>query len=147
MRLAEGENIYRDLLKHLEKFEEIIAIIEKRWPIAKDSTVDAMKSRLRQVLEGLEVLDEGRLSQEVALLADRWDIEEELSRSRSHAERFRTSVDGDEEVGRKLDFLVQEMNREVNAIASKVRDAEMRWLVVEAKTTLEKLREQAQNVE
>ncbi len=147
MRLAEGENIYRNLLKHLEKFEEIIAIIERRWPIAKDSTVDTIKSRLRQVVEGLEVLDEGRLSQEVALLADRWDIEEELSRSRSHAERFRASVDGDDEVGRKLDFLIQEMNREVNAIASKVRDAEMRWLVVEAKTTLEKLREQVQNVE
>lgn len=111
MRLAEGRNIYRDLLKHLERFEEIIAIIEKRWPIAKDSTIDAMKSRLRQVVEGLEVLDEGRLSQEVALLADRWDIEEELSRCRSHAERFRASVDGDEEVGRKLDFLIQEMNR------------------------------------
>jgi len=98
-------------------------------------------------VEGLEVLDEGRLSQEVALLADRWDIEEELSRCRSHAERFRASIDGDEEVGRKLDFLIQEMNREVNAMASKVRDAEIRWLVVEAKTALEKLREQVQNVE
>ena len=89
----------------------------------------------------------GKYVQEIAIISDKWDISEELSRTRSHLEKFNEILKEKEALGRKLDFLIQEMNREINTIASKVSDSEIRWLVVEGKTTLEKIREQVQNVE
>jgi uncharacterized protein (TIGR00255 family) len=80
-------------------------------------------------------------------MGDKWDISEEFVRSRSHCRQFRTILKGPSSEGRKLDFLIQEMNREVNTMGSKITDAELRWMVVEAKTLLEKIREQVQNVE
>jgi uncharacterized protein (TIGR00255 family) len=95
---------------------------------------------------GLEI-DQNRIAQEISLLADKWDVSEELTRLSAHAAKFREIASGKESEGRKLDFLVQEMNREVNTMGSKVGDAEFRWTVVEAKSCLERIREQIQNVE
>ena len=92
-------------------------------------------------------MDEARVAQEVSLLSDRWDVSEELARLAAHVERFQETMDGRDLAGRRLDFLIQEMNREVNTMGSKVADAEFRWGVVEAKSCLERIREQIQNVE
>ena len=107
-----------------------------------------MGTRLQALLDqGGWRLDEARFAQEAAVLADRWDVAEELSRSESHMAQFRSVMAEEGGVGRKLDFLVQEMNREINTMGSKVSDGRIRWLVVEAKADLERMREQIQNVE
>jgi uncharacterized protein (TIGR00255 family) len=105
-----------------------------------------LKTRLEQLLEGAE-MDESRLFQEVALLADRCDITEELVRLSSHFNQFDEALRSFEPVGRKLDFLMQEMNREVNTIGSKSNDAGITNLVIQIKAEMEKMREQVQNVE
>lgn len=105
-----------------------------------------LKARLEQLLEGAE-MDESRLFQEVALLADRCDITEELVRLSSHFNQFDEALRSSEPVGRKLDFLMQEMNREVNTIGSKSNDAGITNLVIQIKAEMEKMREQVQNVE
>jgi uncharacterized protein (TIGR00255 family) len=92
-------------------------------------------------------IDPNRVAQEVSLLADKWDVSEELARLASHISKFGEIASGTESEGRKLDFLIQEMNREVNTMGSKVGDAEFRWMVVDAKSCLERIREQIQNVE
>ena len=94
----------------------------------------------------LEV-DEARIAQEVALMSDKWDVSEELARLEVHTEKFRQTMDIQEPCGKKLDFLIQEMNREINTMGSKVNDADFRWGVVEAKTCIERIREQIQNIE
>ena len=107
-----------------------------------------MKKRMEDSVASFgEQLDQGRLLQELALLTDRWDLTEELARLRSHIAKFISTGEEKDSSGRKLDFIVQEMNREVNTLDSKVADAEIRWLAVEAKATLERIREQIQNVE
>ena len=105
-----------------------------------------LKTRLDQLLEGVE-MDAGRLAQEVALMADRSDVTEELVRLASHFDQFDEALQLTEPVGRKLDFLMQEMNREVNTIGSKSSDAEVTSLVIRIKAEMEKMREQVQNVE
>jgi uncharacterized protein (TIGR00255 family) len=105
-----------------------------------------LKARLEQLLEGTE-LDETRLAQEVALMADRCDVTEELVRLASHFNQFDEALRLPEPVGRKLDFLMQEMNREVNTIGSKSSDAGITTLVVRIKAEMEKMREQVQNNE
>jgi len=105
-----------------------------------------LKQRLDQLLEGVE-MDPVRLAQEVALMADRCDVTEELVRLASHFDQFDEALATDEPVGRKLDFLMQEMNREINTIGSKSSDAEITSLVIRIKAEMEKMREQVQNVE
>jgi uncharacterized protein (TIGR00255 family) len=94
-----------------------------------------------------EAVREQRLAQEIVLLSDRWDVSEETARLRSHLVKFKESLNGREAVGRKLDFLSQEINRELNTLDSKVSAANVRWMAVDGKTTLEKIREQIQNIE
>ncbi len=148
MRQAEGEHLEEDLRSHLHLFEERIGLIERRWPDMRDNAFRSMVERVTSLaMECGSPFDQGRLLQEMALLSDRWDIAEEIARSRSHLEKFRQILNDEEGSGKKLDFLLQEMNREVNTIASKVLDAELRWIAVEAKSDLERLREQIQNVE
>ena len=103
-------------------------------------------SRIQPLLQEVS-LDEGRLAQEVALYADRSDITEELVRIRSHLNQFNTYLELDEAVGRRLDFLIQEIHREVNTLSAKASDASISAMVVEMKSELEKMREQVQNVE
>lgn len=148
MRLQEGKDLQNDILHNLEEYERIENSIETSWETARDSALQNLKQRIQEISEGSgNSIDESRIAQEIAIMADKWDISEEISRTRSHIEKLREVVDSDEAVGRKLDFLLQEMNREINTMASKVSDAEIRWLVVEGKTFLERIREQVQNVE
>lgn len=146
MRFREGEALANDLRARRQQVAEWAALIGERTPQVVIEYRQKLKSRLEQLLEGAEV-DEGRLAQEVALLADRSDITEELVRLSSHFSQFDEALRSSEPVGRKLDFLMQEMNREVNTIGSKSNDAGITNLVIQIKAEMEKMREQVQNVE
>ena len=148
MRELEGSHLRGDVLGHVEELEKLVADIENKWQSAKDAAFTAMRERLTDALAGLgEKLDEGRMFQEIVILSDKWDVSEEIARLKSHISKFRSTGDEKESSGRKLDFLVQEMNREVNTLDSKVADADIRWLAVDAKAALEMVREQIQNLE
>ena len=92
-------------------------------------------------------IDEARIAQEVALMSDKWDVSEEVVRLEAHTEKFRQIMEAQEPSGKRLDFLIQEMNREANTMGSKIADTQFRWGVVEAKTCIERMREQIQNIE
>ena len=148
MKRAEGDKLRDVVEKNLETFEDIVRGLEERWRAASAEALEALRSRIERVMEHFDLeVDEARVAQEVSLLSDRWDVSEELARLGSHIDRFRETVAGDEPSGRRLDFLIQEMNREVNTMGSKVGDSDFRWGVVEAKSCLERIREQIQNVE
>jgi len=148
MRETEGKHLLDDISMNLDQYTEHISGIEASWAKAREEALRGLKDRISELMEGSGYsVDEGRLAQEIAMMSDKWDVSEELSRTRSHLKKFRDSLKEKEPLGRKLDFLIQEMNREINTIASKISDASIRWLVVEGKSTLEKIREQVQNVE
>lgn len=143
MRALEGEHLGADLLGNLEELSALVRGITDRAP----EVPREYRQRLMTRLEEWQVnADPQRVAQEVALMADHCAIDEELSRLQSHIAQFRSSVENGTEVGRKLDFLLQEMNREINTIGSKASDAEISGCVVNAKCVVEKLREQVQNV-
>lgn len=156
VKQAEGVELLKDILHNLSDYARIIDSIESSWQASIPDALMMVRQRLDKFLTeaagGLKV-DENRLAQEVAILSDKWDISEELVRSHCHIEKFKEIMnagaesDKVEPVGRKLDFLIQEMNREINTIGSKVPSTEQRWAVVEAKSSLERIREQIQNVE
>lgn len=146
MRTREGEALEADLLARRRQIAEWTAQLSVRAPQVVNEYQLKIKARLEQLLGGNE-LDEARLLQEVALMADRCDITEELVRLASHFDQFDETLRLSEPVGRKLDFLMQEMNREVNTIGSKSNDAELTTMVVRIKAEMEKMREQVQNVE
>ncbi|MBR5746081.1 MAG: YicC family protein [Clostridia bacterium] len=146
MREKEGEKLAEDLLGHLSVLEELRGKIASRAPAAVAESNEKMKARIKELLDGADY-DETRLLTECAVFADKADISEELARLGSHFSQFRGIINENAPVGRKLDFLVQEMNREVNTIGSKANDGEIAKLVIEAKSTVEKIREQIQNVE
>lgn len=144
MRKAEGENMKQDLLYHLsllEKLRDDIALLAPEVPAL-------YRERLSARLQDASVqCDPQRLAQEMALMADKCAIDEELSRLLSHFAQMHTLMEEDGEVGKKLDFLTQELNRECNTIGSKANDARITSLVVSAKNEVEKIREQVQNIE
>ncbi|MDO9508781.1 MAG: YicC/YloC family endoribonuclease [Thermovirgaceae bacterium] len=148
MRSLEGSHLQQEITDHLERFHILVLDIGARWAVAKDIAAGSLKERIRLLLDsgGFEC-DEGRIAQEIIILNDKWDIAEEMARLASHVDKFRGIVHNDVVSGKTLDFLVQEMNREINTIASKVQDADIRWVSVEAKSALESIREQIQNVE
>ncbi|MCA1062315.1 YicC/YloC family endoribonuclease [Rossellomorea sp. AcN35-11] len=145
MREKEGELLKEDFLIHLKQFENKMEDLINHAP----EVVNHYRERLRKrILEYNETsFDETRLLTEVAIFADKSDITEELTRLESHIQYFHTTMQDDAPIGRKLDFMIQEMNREVNTIGSKANDSFIATIVVELKSTLEKLREQVQNVE
>lgn len=145
MRRAEGENLRRDLSGNLSKVAALRDRIASRAPEVPRLYRERLLSRMAEW--PCEGLDETRVAQEVALLADKCAIDEELSRLESHIAQFADTMDGSGDAGKKLDFLLQEMNREVNTIGSKASDLEITKCVVDAKCLLEKLREQVQNVQ
>jgi uncharacterized protein (TIGR00255 family) len=146
MREREGAGLRADLQGHLAQLEELSAGIAARASGEPERARQRLEQRIAQL--GLaEGLDDGRLAQEVALVAERCDVSEELARLKIHGEQLRQMFASDEPIGRKLEFMLQELNRELNTVASKTGDAEAGTLVVEAKATLEKMREQVQNVE
>lgn len=146
MRATEGAALRRDLEDRVNELERLIAVVEERGP----QRVVETKARLREKLDELandERMNPDRLELEIALVADKLDVTEETVRFRSHTQQFREALDGGGEVGRKLNFISQEMNREVNTIGSKSNDAELTRTVVSMKEELEKIREQVENVE
>ncbi|MBQ9881984.1 MAG: YicC family protein [Synergistes sp.] len=148
MRETEGAHLCEEVLGHVDDLEKITFEIEKRWLPTRDAAFEALKARVCETLEKAGgALEDSRYMQEIVLLTDKWDVSEELARLKSHIAKFRETGDSDESTGRKLDFLVQEMNREVNTLDSKIADAEIRWLAVDAKACLERIREQIQNLE
>ena len=146
MRRREGAALASDLGARLDGIEEKLSGIEERAPERAVEYLARMKERLRDLLEGLE-LDRDRLNLELSLYADRIDISEECTRLRSHLGQARETMEADEPAGRRLNFLLQEMHREVNTLGSKANDAEIGYLVVGIKEELEKIREQVQNIE
>lgn len=148
MKKAEGEKLFAVVNDDLNKFDEINNFLEERWKVASGEALEALRTRIETVMEHFALeIDEARVAQEISLMSDKWDVSEEIARLKAHIERFRETMSSDEPAGRRLDFLVQEMNREINTMGSKVADSDFRWGVVEAKSCLERIREQIQNVE
>ena len=146
MRLVEGQAIEEDFLKRLKLIEAYLDDIEGRAPAMVEAYQKRLTEKMHKMSQDTE-LDESRLMQEVAIFADRCDITEEIVRLRSHLKQFQNYMSVDDSIGRRLDFLIQEINREVNTISSKTFDSSISAKVVEIKGELEKLREQIQNVE
>jgi uncharacterized protein (TIGR00255 family) len=146
MRAQEGKAIEEDFFLRLDLIEMHINVIEERSPIVVTEYKERLKNRIETLSEDFQI-DEGRLAQETAIFASRCDITEELVRTRSHLKQFRSYMSAEDSVGRKLDFLTQELNREINTISAKASDALISSRAVEVKAELEKLREQIQNVE
>ena len=146
MRIKEGEAIEADFLERLNLLEEYVNEVGNRAPSLVEEYRKRLKDKIDRILKDM-TLDDIRLAQEVALFAERSDITEELVRIRSHLKQFREYLSMDDAIGRRLDFLIQELNREVNTLSSKASDSFISRVVVEMKAELEKLREQVQNVE
>ena len=146
MRRREGEALAKDLSVHLDAIRTAKSLVQKKAPGLAREAFDRMTARVKTLLQG-ELPDQGRLNQELALYADRSDLSEELVRLESHMLQFDQTLASKESVGKTLEFLLQEMGREVNTIGSKANDADIAQLVVRMKAELEKLREQVQNVE
>lgn len=146
MREAEGQNIQRDLLARIGTLENFVWELEKLAPEIVAAYRQRLENLLREYL-AKEDIDESRIIQEVALFTDKVNYTEETVRLRSHFDQFRQIITAGEPVGRKLDFLIQEMNREINTVASKANSAGAAQFVVDVKSEIEKIREQIQNIE
>ena len=146
MRAGEGERLCNDLLNRVTTVESIAAKIDTRAPLVVEEYRTKLSERIESMLGGVEV-DRTRLATEVALFADKASINEELVRLASQVTEMRKVLGSDEAAGRRLDFVVQEMNREFNTIGSKANDAEITNLVIAGKGEIEKIREQVQNIE
>ena len=146
MRAAEGEKLKADLLNHLDTVEALVGKIEEKTAGRVQAYVEKLYARLQELL-GDSSIEESRLVTEAAIFADKTAIDEETVRLHSHISQYREILAGDGPVGRKLDFLTQELNRESNTIGSKCQDVDITRLVVELKSEIEKLREQIQNLE
>ena len=146
MRAVEGHELQKELLARVDRIEASVRLIEANAGNIADFYREKLQKRLAEVLEKA-VVDETRLAQEVAYLAERCDISEEIARLNSHLGQLRELLSGDGEIGKKLDFLLQETNREANTILSKASELEICDAAIDIKTEVEKLREQANNVE
>lgn len=146
MKRLEGESLTKDLQHRLERIVQQLETIKQRFPSHLKVSLNRLRERLHSLLEGMEV-DASRFQQEIAFLTERMDITEEIVRAESHLTQFLSLLKGDEPVGRKMDFLLQEIHREVNTLSAKANDAEISQKVVEVKSELEKIREQVQNIE
>jgi uncharacterized protein (TIGR00255 family) len=147
MRKEEGENLYSDLASRMDYIEKNLIEIEKDAekipPIYKQKLMD----KISYLTKDTDMLDPVRIAQEAAILADKSDISEEIVRLYSHIKQFRGILDADDSQGRKLNFLIQEFNREFNTIGSKAGSASLSHIAVDLKSELEKIREQVQNIE
>ena len=146
MKRSEGEVLAKDLQLRLEKIHQQLEEIKHLFPSRLEAYQKRLHERIRSILAGVEV-DANRFHQEVAFLAERADITEEIVRMESHLAQFVLTLKGEEPVGRKMDFLLQEVHREINTVSAKANDAEISQGVVEIKSELEKIREQVQNIE
>lgn len=146
MRETEGEKLKADILSRADTILEHVAFVEARSPQTVKEYNEKLKQRMEELLGNTQV-DEQRLLTEAAIFADKIAVDEETVRLRSHISQLRTFMEADEPIGRKLDFLVQEINREANTIGSKAQDVEIAKRVIAVKAEVEKIREQVQNIE
>ena len=147
MRKAEGDNMAADFKQRLDAIERMLQEIESEAAGLPDVYRQRLKERIDALTHGMVEIDEARIAQEAALLADRSDISEEIVRAKSHIQQFRARMHDDTPAGRPLNFLLQEFNREFNTMGAKSGKADMSHVIVAVKSELEKLREQIQNVE
>ena len=146
MRKAEGENIKQDLLVRIERVQNLVDKIAENSKGIVEEYVSKLEKRVKEILK-TDVVDENRIAQEAVIYADKTSIEEELTRLNSHIVQFKELVNSDGPVGKKLDFMIQEMNRETNTIGSKAGSGEITKAVIDLKVELEDMREQIQNIE
>ena len=146
MRSTEGENLKKDILHKGEKIRALVAEVKERSPLVVVEYQEKLHNRLKELLGGVDV-DPQRIATEVAVFADKGCVDEEITRLESHLVQLKEILEGGGQVGRKLDFLVQEMNRESNTIASKANDIQIVKATIELKSEIEKIREQIQNLE
>ena len=146
MRKAEGENLHKDIEKRMETVKEIFNVIVDEAPKVPVEYMQKLKVRIRELMSDIN-FDEARIMTEVAVFADKCNIDEEITRFKSHIMQFEKTIEMNEPVGRKLDFTLQEINREINTIGSKANNATITTAVMDIKAELEKVREQVQNIE
>ena len=146
MRENEGTRMKADISGRLDTIEKNVAFVEERSPVIVENYRKRLYDKMCEVLQGKDV-DENRILLEAGIFSEKTAVDEETVRLRSHIAQFREMLESTEPIGRKLDFLVQEMNRETNTIGSKVQDVEVTKVVVEQKAEIEKIREQIQNIE
>lgn len=146
MRLREGEKLRDDVLSRLDEISRLTGIVEEASPVTVAEYRARLEQKLREVL-GSANIDESRILTEAAIFADKVAVDEETVRLRSHVSQLRGLAEGDSPAGRKMDFLIQELNREANTIGSKCQNADIAHVVVGLKAEIEKIREQIQNVE
>lgn len=145
-RILEGENLKKDLLGKLDHMEEFVAFVEKRSPEIMKEYRSKLESKVKELL-GDTTIDESRIATEVIIYADKICVDEETVRLRSHIEHARKCLNEEGGIGRKMDFIAQEMNREANTTLSKANDIEISNAAIDLKTEIEKVREQIQNIE
>lgn len=145
-RILEGENLKKDLLGKLDHMEELVAFVEKRSPEIMKEYRSKLESKVKELL-GDTTIDESRIATEVIIYADKICVDEETVRLRSHIDHARKCLNEDGGIGRKMDFIAQEMNREANTTLSKANDIEISNAAIDLKTEIEKVREQIQNIE
>ena len=145
-RVAEGENLQRDLLSKLDVMLTHVEFITERSPKLIQEYKEKLREKVRELLEDVHI-DENRLYMEVTIFADKVCVDEELVRLRSHIESMKETIVSGGSIGRKLDFIAQEMNREANTILSKANDLEISARAIDLKNEIEKVREQIQNIE
>lgn len=147
MRVEEGSKLAKDIDMRCDLLKDYIEQIENYSYNVVNEYKEKLNNRITEILENPSLVDENRLAQEVAIYADKCSITEEIVRFKSHITQLKKAIHKDESIGRKIDFLIQEMNRETNTIGSKSSDLNITNLVVEVKSELEKIREQIQNIE
>ena len=148
MKKSEGLKLKAKVEADLNMLVKLTETLKERWTVASAEAIESLRTRIENVMEHYSLeIDANRVAQEVALMSDKWDVSEEVVRLEAHCEKFRQVMEAKEPSGKRMDFLIQEMNREANTMGSKVNDAQFRWGVVEAKTCIERMREQIQNIE
>lgn len=146
MREKEGKKLHEDIVSKCESIEELVNKVEERAPFVVEDYKGRLENRLQELLENANI-EENRIATEVAVFADKASIDEELVRLNSHIIQLKETLKKEEPIGRKLDFIIQEMNREANTICSKASDLQIINLVINIKNYIEKIREQTQNIE
>ncbi len=146
MRQREGEKLCADVMSKLETISELVAVVERESPRTVEVYQNRLREKMNEILSSAGV-DENRILAEAAIFADRVAVDEETVRLRSHMSQLRSMLAGGSPIGRKIDFLIQEFNREANTIGSKCQNSDIAHVVVDLKSEIEKIREQIQNIE
>lgn len=146
MREVEGMKLKEDIIEKSKVIEKLLSDIEMKAPLLVDEYRNKLNTRVKELLDNSEI-DENRIAMEVALFADKAAIDEEIVRLKSHINQLKQTLEKDEPIGRKLDFIIQEMNREANTISSKSSDLDITNSIINVKNYIEKIREQTQNIE